>query len=95
MFIWGIVNLLYHVSRRASEPEKEPGSSNHMNGKPNKPSKRKNVQTGMRASQLHNNSIEKKISGRSLNERHVTHAHVTEGEILYIKVFFIFTGLGK
>lgn len=67
MFIWGIVNLLYHVSSRASESEEEPGSSTSMNGKPSKPSKRKNAQIGMRASQLLTNSIEKKISG-SLNE---------------------------
>lgn len=73
MFIWGIVNLLYHVSSRASESEKEPGSSNNMNGKPNKPSKHKILQIGMRASQLHSNSTEKKISG-SLKEQNVTRA---------------------
>jgi len=90
MFIWGIVNLLYHVSSRASEAEKEPGSSNNMNGKPNKASKRKNVQVGMRASQLHTSSIEKKISG-SLNEQHVTHMPVNRGrDPLHRRYFFNF-----
>lgn len=74
----GHCNLLYHVSSSASEPEKEPGSSNNMNGKPNKPSKCKNVRIGMGASQLHTNGIKKKISG-SLNERHITHVHVNRG----------------
>lgn len=90
MFIWSIVNLLYRVSSRASESEKEPGSSNHMNGKPNKPSKRKNVQIVMRLTQLHTSTIEKKISG-SLNERYVTHVHVTRGkDPLFRRYFFIF-----
>lgn len=89
MVIWGIVNLLYHVSSRASDSEKEPGSSNNVNGKPNKPSKRKNVQIGMRASQLRTNSIEKKISG-SLNERHATHVHINRGRDPLHKRYFLF-----
>lgn len=71
MFILSIVNLLYHVSSRASEPEKEPGNSNHMNGKPNKLSKHKNVQIGIRTSQLRTESFAKKISGCK-NEQHRT-----------------------
>lgn len=71
IFIWAIVNLLYHVRSRASVSEKEPGHSNNVNGKPEKPLKHKNVQMRTRSSQIHTNSIEKKILG-SLNEQHVT-----------------------
>lgn len=73
MFIWAIVNLLYHVRSKASVSEKEPGHSNNVNGKPEKPLKHKNYKcTNQDESITHTYQLYWENILDSLNEQHVT-----------------------